>query len=605
MLPENEIQIEDLTFSYSLQSGTDKKNTADLSVCDNPVLKNVHIQIHRGELIAVLGANGSGKSTLAKHLNALLLPNKGRVLIFGLDTSDKKNSLEIRKNVGMVFQNPDNQIVGSVVEEDVGFGLENLCVPTKEIWAKVDDALSMVKMQAYRGQSPNRLSGGQKQRIAIAGVLAMNPACVVLDEATSMLDPKGRASVIQMALELKKQGVTVIMITHDMEEVIHCDRVFLMSEGKLCKIGSPREIFALSYELEKFKLTVPYITKMTLQLKKYLPDIAVDSLSPKELVADIMKLAKTKKCKLENLEELETKKEERVSYTEELLRLEDVCYSYSSGTSFHVDALKHISLSIYKQEFLGIIGHTGSGKSTLIQHFNGLNKPDCGKILYKSQDIFDKKYSLKKHKAEVGLVFQYAEQQLFEATVLDDVCFGPLNQGYSVSEAKEMAKKALSLVDLDEGFYDRVPFLLSGGQKRRVAIAGVLAMQPKILVLDEPTAGLDPVGKLKILDLLCSLRDKEKMSIVMVSHSMEDIAEYADRVLVMNQGEIAMDGAVSKVLGRRDELKAMDLNTSSAYEVLYKLHKNGLAVDRMGVSIKEAVENIVRAVAKKSVVGME
>lgn len=605
MLPENEIQIENLTFSYSLQSGTDKKNTADLSVCDNPVLKNVHIQIHRGELIAVLGANGSGKSTLAKHLNALLLPNKGRVLIFGLDTSDKKNSLEIRKNVGMVFQNPDNQIVGSVVEEDVGFGLENLCVPTKEIWAKVDDALSMVKMQAYRGQSPNRLSGGQKQRIAIAGVLAMNHACVVLDEATSMLDPKGRASVIQMALELKKQGVTVIMITHDMEEVIHCDRVFLMSEGKLCKIGSPREIFALSYELEKFKLTVPYITKMTLQLKKYLPDIAVDSLSPKELVADIMKLAKTKKCKLEHLEELETKKEESVSYTEELLRLEDVCYSYSSGTSFPVDALKHISLSIYKQEFLGIIGHTGSGKSTLIQHFNGLNKPDCGKILYKNQDIFDKKYSLKKHKAEVGLVFQYAEQQLFEATVLDDVCFGPLNQGYSVSEAKEMAKKALSLVDLDESFYDRVPFLLSGGQKRRVAIAGVLAMQPKILVLDEPTAGLDPIGKLKILDLICSLRDKEKMSIVMVSHSMEDIAEYADRVVVINQGEIAMDGAVPEVLGRIDELKAMDLNTSLAYEILYKLHKNGLAVDRTGVSIKEAVENIVRAVAKKSVVGME
>lgn len=605
MLPEDIIKIEELSYSYPVCSEENVANINFTGLRDTQALKKVDMQIQRGELIAILGANGSGKSTLAKQLNALLLPDEGEILVFGYNTSDKERLQEIRKSVGMVFQNPDNQIVGSIVEEDVGFGLENLCIPTEEIWLRVDEALTTVNMQKHRNKSPNRLSGGQKQRVAIAGVLAMKPRCIVLDEATAMLDPKGRASVMETVYDLNRQGVTVIIITHYMDEVVRCDKVFLMSDGELCKIGSPREIFSLAYELEEFKLAVPYITELTLLLKKYLPDIGIDSLYVNEIVDDIMSIYHKKIPNIcydgERIED----EEDKVTYTEELLRLEEVSYSYSVGTAFTVDAIKNINLSIYRGEFLGIIGHTGSGKSTLIQHFNGLHKPSKGRVLYKNQNIFDKKYSLKRHKADVGMVFQYAEQQLFEATVLEDVCFGPLNMGLDMEEARKRAKKALALVDLDESFYDRTPFLLSGGQKRRVAIAGVLAMKPKILVLDEPTAGLDPIGKRRILDLLKSLKEKEGMTIVIVSHSMEDVAEYTDRVIVMRQGEVAMADDTAKVLSRVEELKAMDLDTSPAHEILCRLKENGLAVDTDGVSIKAAVQNIVRAIAVKAGSGME
>lgn len=625
MLPDDTIKIEEVCFSYPAFGEEVLKQEGSSCLKDTQALKNVEMEIKKGELVAVLGANGSGKSTLAKHLNALLLPQKGDVRVFGKHTADKEKLLDIRKNVGMVFQNPDNQIVGSIVEEDVGFGLENLCVPTEEIWLRVKDALRLVNMQQYGSKSPNRLSGGQKQRIAIAGVLAMKPSCIVLDEATAMLDPKGRRSVMNTVYELNKQGVTVIVITHYMDEVVNCDRVFLMSDGELCRIGGPREIFSLAHELEHFKLAVPYITELTLLLKKYLPDIAIDSLFADEIVDDIIRIYEKTVPNLCCQEEydLDTQEDDGVSETEnqsaveanrqgskkknketvhkeELLRLEHVSYSYSIGTSFTVDAVKDICLSIYKGEFLGIIGHTGSGKSTLIQHFNGLHKPTEGEVYYKNQNIFDKKYSLKKHKADVGMVFQYAEQQLFEATVLEDVCFGPLNLGYSLEEAKEMSKKALFLVGLDESFYERSPFFLSGGQKRRVAIAGVLAMQPNILVLDEPTAGLDPIGKRRILDLLKDLRDKEGMTIVMVSHSMEDIAEYTNRVIVMNRGEIVMDDSTAKVLSRSEELKGMDLDTSLAHEILYRLKERGLPVDTEAVTIRGAVNHIVRAIADKA-----
>ncbi len=232
-------------------------------------LDKLTIDVKKGDFVAILGHNGSGKSTLAKQLNAILLPTKGSVVIKGMDTKDDDNLWAIRQTAGMVFQNPDNQIIGTVVEEDVGFGPENLGVPTKEIWDRVEKSLKSVNMIDYRTSSPNKLSGGQKQRIAIAGIMAMQPECIILDEPTAMLDPNGRKEVIETVHEInKKDNVTVLLITHYMDEVIGADKVIVMDQGKIVMQGSPREIFARVDELKSYRLDVPQVTELAYELKK-------------------------------------------------------------------------------------------------------------------------------------------------------------------------------------------------------------------------------------------------------------------------------------------------------------------------------------------------
>lgn len=235
----------------------------------NRAIDDVSIEIKEGQFVAVLGHNGSGKSTFAKQLDAILLPTDGTVWIQGLDTSKEENLWEVRKKTGMVFQNPDNQIIGNIVEEDVGFGPENMGVPTDEIWRRVDESLEAVGMTAYRMKSPNKLSGGQKQRVAIAGVMAMRPQCIVLDEPTAMLDPNGRKEVVKTVHELNRQeGITVVLITHYMEEVIHADRVIVMDDGKVVMDGTPREVFSRVEELKSYRLDVPQVTELAYELQK-------------------------------------------------------------------------------------------------------------------------------------------------------------------------------------------------------------------------------------------------------------------------------------------------------------------------------------------------
>ncbi len=251
----------------------------------------VDLSVNQGEFIAILGHNGSGKSTLAKHINALLTPTEGTIFVDGKDTSDEANIWDVRQSAGMVFQNPDNQIIGQVVEEDVGFGPENMGVPTKEIWERVEESLKAVGMYAYRKHSPNKLSGGQKQRVSIAGVLAMHPKCIILDEPTAMLDPNGRKEVIRAARALNQvEGVTVILITHYMEEVIYADRVFVMDEGKVVLQGTPREVFSRVEKLKGLRLDVPQVTLLAYELQKAGVNLPDGILTPEELAEELKKV---------------------------------------------------------------------------------------------------------------------------------------------------------------------------------------------------------------------------------------------------------------------------------------------------------------------------
>lgn len=282
------------------------------------------------------------------------------------------------------------------------------------------------------------------------------------------------------------------------------------------------------------------------------------------------------------------------------IKLENVNYIYSEGTAYEKHALKDISVEIPHGEFLGIIGHTGSGKSTLIQHLNGLEKATSGQIYYNGEDIYSKGYNLRELRQQVGLVFQYPEHQLFEIDVISDVCFGPMNQGLTKEEAKEKAKKALELVGFPEEQYLQSPFDLSGGQKRRVAIAGVLAMNPKVLVLDEPTAGLDPQGRNEILDQIASLHKECDMTVVLVSHSMEDVANYVDKLLVMNKGEIMYYDEPKKVFAHYQELEKVGLSAPQVTYILHQLRENGLDVNTEATTVTKAAEEICKVLEKRN-----
>lgn len=274
--------------------------------------------------------------------------------------------------------------------------------------------------------------------------------------------------------------------------------------------------------------------------------------------------------------------------------LDKVNYVYSAGTAYEVQALKDINLKIEDGEFIGIIGHTGSGKSTLIQHLNGLTKATSGGIYYNGEDIYDADYDLRKLRSKVGLVFQYPEHQLFETTIFDDVCFGPVNQGLSKNEAGLRAFEALKNVGMPEELYYQSPFYLSGGQKRRVAIAGVLAMKPEVLVLDEPTAGLDPKGRDELFDQIARMHEENHMTVILVSHSMEDVARYVGRIIVMNQGQVVYDDIPARVFRHYKELESMGLAAPQVTYLMHEMREAGFAVSTDVATVSDAKKEIMK-----------
>lgn len=585
------IKTDNLIFEY------EKRDEEGNVIGTHRAIDEVNLDIEPGQFIAILGHNGSGKSTLAKHMNAILVPSGGTMWVDGKDTKEEENLWDVRQTAGMVFQNPDNQIIGTVVEEDVGFGPENLGVPTEEIWQRVEKSLSAVGMIEYRHHSPNKLSGGQKQRVAIAGVVAMCPKCIVLDEPTAMLDPNGRKEVLRTVEELRKrEHVTVILITHYMEEVIGADRVIVMDQGHVVMDGTTREIFSQVELLKKYRLDVPQVTMLAHGLKQRGLDIKEGILTTNELIEVLEKAGdwrqNQKKTYVGHAETV-VKKEKKEN---PILKLEHIEYVYSSGTAYEKRALKDINLDIYEGEFVGVIGHTGSGKSTMIQHLNGLMKATSGALYYNGENIYDEKYNLRQLRNNVGLVFQYPEHQLFEIDVLTDVCFGPKNQGLTEEECKKRAIEALELVGLSEKYYDTSPFDLSGGQKRRVAIAGVLAMRPKVLVLDEPTAGLDPKGRDEILDQIAYLQKERNLTVILVSHSMEDIAKYVDRIVVMNKGRKMYDGEPKEVFAHYKELEKVGLAAPQVTYIMHALSEKGMHVNTEVTTIEEAVDEIMKEI---------
>lgn len=558
------IRAEQVRFQY-------KKRDVDGNViATEEILKGVDLTIKKGEFIALLGRNGSGKTTFSKQLNAILRPSEGTVTVDEMGTKDADKLYEIRQRVGMVFQNPDNQMVAASVEEEVAFGPENLGMESDTIVARVKQALEQVRMWKRRKTAPNHLSGGQKQRIAIAGILAMHPDYIVLDEPTAMLDPKGRKEVMEALQRLnQEQEMTVILITHDMEEAALASRVILLADGQMRFDGRPEKFFGADALLAEMGMEAPL---------SYRVQQAMGSAANLQSGAG----EKRDKCKIDALDKFEKDKD--------LLSLQHVSYIYSPGTAYEKVALDDVNLSLGKGEIVGLAGHTGSGKSTMIQLLNGLLKPTSGTVTFEGKDIHAKGYSGNYLRSKVGMVFQYPEHQMICDTVWEDVAFGPSKQGLTGEACETCVEEALRFVDLPEKYYQASPLQLSGGQKRRVAIAGVLAMHPEYIILDEPAAGLDAAGKREIFDRIRRMSREQGIGVLLVSHSMEDLAEYADRIIVLDDGKKILDDRPVEVFAERETLETCGLDVPETVKLADKLRANGYQIPQNVIREKELLD---------------
>ena len=570
-------------------------------------VKDMDFIAHKGQIIAVLGRNGSGKSTFARHLNGLYAPDQGTVWIQGdsdmLETRREDDLLAIRRAVGMIFQNPDNQMVGNTVAEDVGFGLENLGFQAEEIWERINEVLRLTGMEAYLERNVSHLSGGQKQRLAIASVMAMSPECIVMDEATAMLDPVGSRQILDTLYHLNREfGITVIMITHRMEETVRADQIYVMDDGNVELVGAPYEIYPQVEKLEQLGLDSLLSYKLLHELKvdysddkKFAGDSDEDAKNAlgdrKEGLLSVQDAAdRIKAClhdkklfdeknlneqnvlddidshvndtkninKPEAAEQINSAQKDIPSSKNDILvEADNLEYSYKDG-AVQVPAVEQVSFQIRKGEILAVAGQTGSGKSTLLYMLNGIYRPMGGTLKVDGIDV-GKTKNLKELRKKIGFVFQYPEYQLFESTVLADVMYGALNFGMSKAEAEQAAREALALVNISEEYYEYSPFDLSGGQKKRVALAGILAYQPEILILDEPVAGMDPKAKRELFALIRRLHEERNITVIFVSHDMKDVYEIADRILVMGQGKLVYDGAVEQAFGTPEMVEKLGL----------------------------------------------
>lgn len=559
-------------------------------------LSDVSLTVAPGERVCVLGPNGSGKSTLASVLCGLLAPDEGTVDLVGERVMtdgqpDFAAYRRARRSLGLVFQNPDDQIVTTVVEEDVAFGPENLGVPAEQIGERVRRELARVAMQDYAKADPTRLSGGQKQRVALAGALAMEPAVLVLDEPGALLDVRGRRGVMHVMARLQKAGCTQVHVTHFMEEALAADRVIVMLKGKVALSGTPEEVFSHAEELRRMGLEAPFAARLAERLRTR--GVSV----PWTCDARVLRGAILRTCapvatatpstpavpgtpSAAGEKSTAPAPARPTAAPDAAVAVADVSYSYAGDVTaqgVRRQALDGVSLSIPRGLRTAIVGQTGSGKSTLVRLMCALEVPDAGHVVVDGVDTARKRDRRLVHQ-KIGYVMQHPERQLFAQTVAQDVAYGPRNMGLPAPEVDRRVARALELVGLSD-LREASPFDLSGGQQRLCAIAGILAMHPQTLVLDEPTAGLDPHGREELRAILDALSARG-VTIVQVTHSMDDAA-HCDHVIVLDNAHVLAQGAPQDVfaVANARALRECGLGLPRPLSWARDLAEAGLALD--------------------------
>lgn len=505
------VSLHDVSFSYDRGSSW--------------ALKGIDLNIHQGERICVIGSNGSGKSTLARIIAGFVSPDEGHVVLLGSTVFDNgtvhaEAYRHARHHIGIVFQNPDDQIVTTVTQDDVAFGPENLAVPRQEIITRVTESLEHVSMQSSAKRDPTRMSGGQQQRVAIAGALAMHPSMLVLDEPEAMLDSEGRRDVLETLDALSARGTTIVHITHSTSDLSKATRVIMLEHGRIVADGSPEELS----------------TRQPTAAGAHDPESEQTGPASMSWTAGVTE--------------------------EPVISVRDVSYRFADGDH---DALHQVSFDAHRGEVIAIVGHNGSGKSTLSRMLCALAGTSQGYIDICGIRVADdgrmaKRKTLSSLRRRVGYVMQHPERQLFAETVREDVSYGPKNLGYSPADVRRRVDQALHVLGI-EALAERSPFDLSGGQQRLAAIAGVIACTPDVLVMDEPTASLDSGARSRMTTLISTL-SRQGVTVIMTTHSMQDARSLAKRTLMLEEGRVIAFGESASVL--RQYQDRMEVRQGSA-----------------------------------------
>ncbi len=532
-------------------------------------LQDISVEVEEGELLAVMGPNGAGKSTLCYLLSGII-PNiyggrrRGEVYIYDFDPWDRP-IYETSQVVGIVLQDPETQLLMPNIWMELAFGPASLGVPRDEIEKRVKDALKIVGLEGFEKRHPDELSGGQKQRVAIAATLTMNPKILILDEPTSQLDPIGTYEVLNALKKLKEsRKLTIVLTTHKSDEAAPlADKILVLNNGRIVAYGKPDEILSKPEMLDKVGVKPPTIP--TVFRKLGINEYTMDLNTAVNLMRKIFERGGIK---------IRPSKISRRTYrkaSDPIISIRNVSYTYPGPPP--VKALDNINLDIYEGEFIGIIGQNGSGKTTLVKNIVGLLRPQKGAIYFRGEDI--RKYTVGELSRRIGLVLQNPDYQLFTISCLEEVKFGLRNIGLSDKEAEEKALKALEMVGLSN-LKDAFPFRLSFGDRRKLAVAAVVAMEPEVLILDEPTTAQDYRGRYLLADIAKKLNEEMGVTVIMISHDMELIARYAERVIVMKDGRILLDGPTEEVFLKRDVLAEAFIKPPIITELSIELREFGM-----------------------------
>lgn len=550
------ISIEELSFRYRDQE-------------DRDALKDVSLDVEKGQFFVVMGASGAGKSSLCFTLNGLIPIQikgdySGSVTVHGVATKGKKVS-DFADKVGIVFQDFETQLFSTNVELEVAFGPENFALKRDEILRRVGESLEMVGLRGFNGREPSTLSGGQKQRLAIASVLAIKPDVICMDEPTTDLDPLGKNGVFKIAQKLREQNMTMIIAEHETEETLYADKIIILDQGKIVAEGSPREILT-QVELVRKNGIMPLQTTDFFKDKLPAPELPLE-------VDEAVNVWESLDLKLneEKYRRLVRQDEQRLnSYGEPLIQVNNLSHTYPNG----LNALKEANLEIRKGEFLAIVGQNGSGKTTLVKHLNGLLMPTQGSVLVKGKDTQEQ--TLLDISRTVGYVFQNPDHQIFEETVFNEVAFGPKLQGQKEEEIQENVKQALEAVGLT-GHEEHDPFSMSKGERQRIAVASIVATRPDVIIMDEPTTGLDYPQIKSMMELIKNLNEMGH-TIIMVTHTMWVVAEYAHRAVVLRDGDVILQGTPREIFKEESTLKDAFLKPPQIVQLSNRLGSTVLSV---------------------------
>ncbi len=576
------IRFHDVSYTYHLPNGQ-----------SIPALQHVHLTIYPGEFVALMGANGSGKSTLVRLINALFVPTEGTVCVHQWNTRERRCWKDIRRTVAMVFQDPQSQIVGSTVEEDVAFGPRNLGLPQSVVRQRVEWALRTVGMWDLRQRLPFQLSAGQAQRVALAGAIAMKPEVLILDEATAMLDPAGRQTILSLLKHLNTLGMTVVLVTHFPEEASQAQRLIVLHRGTVVADDVPTRVFVRSERLAEWGIAAPVPGQIARRLHTKMPCISPAILDVRTLTRALEEcLITSPRQSLSN----PSPRPSRVGQARStFIKTRDLWHVYMAQTPLEVTALRGVTLTVQRGASVGLMGTTGSGKSTLMQHLNGLLFPHRGEVWIDGQEIRQWQDRLPALRRTVAMLFQRAEDQLFERFVGDDVAAGlrPLRLPREI--LRERVRWAMETVGLEfEAYKDRPVYSLSGGEKRKVALAGVLVLEPQGVILDEPTVGLDPRSRQDLMMYLEKWHTRGDVTLIYSSHSPEEIAHMTDQIVIMQNGVVAISGETHEVLYDVERIKALGLEVPVVVELVLGLRSRGIPLRGNPITMNEFVNTITR-----------